>query len=235
LPGDPTCGTCEPGDPSCDPDPPCDPDCGPAVPPGGGGGGARPRGHVGGQGAPTPPNAAALMPVYDPAVVFNVADIFDWPPGVYYPPGNSTDGEIIVVMTKAGFPKQVGLIASLIGASWVTLSMTDTVPVFQPFLGVGGTVQVEFQPSTGDLCGGGGPAVAVPATSRAVNLGVLIHGDLDNAENILRGWSWFAGAQANPWAGYAASWNKNGAVGGPTIGEPGLSLAYTWQACGNVY
>ena len=151
------------------------------------------------------------------------------------------DGSIIICTAtatgSAPFPRWwMDIITSLLGASWITSSLTFSAPLGQPYVGLGPTVQAQFNPSSGEFCGGGGGALTVPeAPARIFNFGVLIHGNLQNAQNILSGWGWGAGGQATPFAGYNATWNSNGALGGPSMGVPGLGISRTFEGCTNLY
>jgi hypothetical protein len=56
-------------------------------------------------------------------------------------------------------------------------------------------------------------------------------GNLGNADKILDGWSVFAGAQSNPAVGVVAMGNKDGELGGGTVGTMGAAAGFSVSGC----
>ncbi|MBI4480995.1 MAG: hypothetical protein HY651_13325, partial [Acidobacteria bacterium] len=72
-----------------------------------------------------------------------------------------------------------------------------------------------------------GPGLAVG--SWGVNFGPMVHGNVENAPEVIKGWGWSSNIQLSPGIGYQGIWNSSGAVGGPAVGMPGGSIGYGYN------
>lgn len=94
----------------------------------------------------------------------------------------------------------------------------------------GPAVQVTHIFSSGRTCVSRGLAVGTFGESATV--GPLVLGDVQNAEAILRGFSWGGNVQTSPATGAQAIKNLSGSLGGPTLSNaPGASASGTYGAC----
>ena len=91
--------------------------------------------------------------------------------------------------------------------------------------------QITVQWSTKTVCANLGAGASVPPT-KAVTVGVYNNGNMSNWTNVLSSWGYSFGA--NLIAGYQASTNSSGTIGGPTISGVGLSGSYTYGGCTTV-
>lgn len=94
----------------------------------------------------------------------------------------------------------------------------------------GANVPFAVLPNAEVACLGIGPGAAFPAT-KSFNIGPLLLGKLSNAQSILSGPSLSVGLQ--PAAGRGSQYivNFNGALGGPTVGNVGMSISFTISGC----
>jgi hypothetical protein len=119
-------------------------------------------------------------------------------------------------------------VRELLKKPW-SLSVNVLIPTDIPGIGVGPAFGVSYIPSSHQVCVGLGGGVGTGG--KAVNGGPLIHGNSNNAGAILSGFSWTGSGQATPLMGYQAIYNGSGALGGPTVGTPGVSLTGTYSKC----
>ena len=99
----------------------------------------------------------------------------------------------------------------------ITLSVNEIV-----------AAQITYQHSTSTICGNIGLGASVPP-SKAVTVGILNAGDMNNWKDVVSGTGYSFGA--NLFLGYQGSFNSSGKVGGPTISGIGLSGSYTYGGC----
>ncbi len=123
-------------------------------------------------------------------------------------------------------------ITRLLGLTPIAVSFTGTppVPAF-PLVGAGVEVQYAVAPAERFQWLGLGAAAAFPPVLKASNGGPLLFGDVWNAGPILSGWVSSMDVQPGPFFGAQAIWGGAGALGGPTIGRPGISASGTWPRC----
>jgi hypothetical protein len=88
--------------------------------------------------------------------------------------------------------------------------------------------QITVQWSTKTVCANLGAGASVPPT-KAVTVGLYNNGNMSNWTNVLSSWGYSFGS--NLIAGYQASTNSSGTIGGPTVSGPGLSGSYTYGGC----
>jgi hypothetical protein len=106
---------------------------------------------------------------------------------------------------------------------------------FIPIPVTGGTVAVTVSgahiPQNNVYCLGGGLAVQTPS-GKVVSGGPLTTGNLNNAKNILSGWSWSFGGQQTAGRGVQTVTNSSGSLGGPTAATaPGMSAGGGGMVC----
>jgi RHS repeat-associated protein len=98
-----------------------------------------------------------------------------------------------------------------------------TISVNEIFAG-----QITYQASTGTICGSVGAGASVPPT-KAVTVGILNEGSMNNWQGVVTGPSYSFGA--NLFLGYQGMFSSSGKVGGPTVSGIGLSGSYTIGGC----
>ena len=113
----------------------------------------------------------------------------------------------------------------------VPLAGSFSIPLV-PQVGLIASVPFAYTPGSQTGCVGGGLGFATPG--KAVNGGPLLLGNLPNSQSVLSGQSLSFNVQATPILGVQYITNRNGSLGGPTVGTPGGSIAYTGSACGPV-
>jgi hypothetical protein len=113
----------------------------------------------------------------------------------------------------------------------IPISGSFGVPIV-PQVGLIASVPFAYTPGTQTACVGIGPGFATPGKS--VNVGPLLLGNLPNSQSVLSGQRLSFNVQATPLSGVQYMTNSSGSLGGPTVGTPGGSIAYTWSACGSV-
>jgi RHS repeat-associated protein len=86
-------------------------------------------------------------------------------------------------------------------------------------------------PNKKTICAGFGAGAQAPAGGRSATGGPLLFGNLSNADAILSGGSVNVGLQLTPSIGFQAIGNSSGVLGGPTFGNPGVSVDITASAC----
>jgi hypothetical protein len=113
------------------------------------------------------------------------------------------------------------------------LNITWFIPVGEIPVGLGPAFTAAYNPSSHTGCVGGG--VGAGTLGKSFNVGPLMHGNVGNADSILSGPSLSGGAQPTPVIGYQATGNSSGALGGPSVGTPGMSVSATYSKCRKVY
>jgi hypothetical protein len=101
--------------------------------------------------------------------------------------------------------------------------------------GIGIAGSFAYNPQTGLFCGGVGIGADL---GKNVGVGPLPWGTMFNgssypggADQILNGWSLSGGINSPILWGVQGMINSSGAAAGPSLGVPGMSLAFTWSWC----
>ncbi len=156
---------------------------------------------------------------------------------------NCDQGSLDAFANSLFGPSSVTITASQSGNSW---SIWDTIRSMLPPLSVSGswlvgpivpgvlhwgpTVQITYMAQSNKICISGG--LAAGTFGKSVNGGPLVLGNVQNAEAILRGFSWGANVQTSPATGAQVISNLSGKLGGPTAANaPGASFSGTYGAC----
>ena len=94
-------------------------------------------------------------------------------------------------------------------------------------------VPISYIPKTNTVCIGFGPAagVSLPDVPVTVNGGPLVYGDLNNAKDVLSGFSISYGLQPTPGIGWQHTFNNSGRLLGPTTGPWGGNIGVTYSGC----